>query len=139
MTGAFDVVLWIAFVLAIAMIGSGLHDYVRDRTEPLQQFGERFVHEFARPLVRVGPSEPALDARLRVRPHRAQVEVLLAPRGGRNYPNLVDHKHNVEYDVERVLRVLKDQRFGHGPLYAQGRWVVVPLRLQVNPKQAGGT
>jgi hypothetical protein len=139
MTGAYDVALWIAFVLAIAMIGSGLHDYVRDRTEPLQRFGERFVHEFARTLVRVGPTEPVVDARLRVRPHRAQVEVLLAPRGGRNYPNLVDHKQNVEYDVERVLRVLKDQRFGHGSLYAQGRWVVVPLHLQVNPKQAGGT
>lgn len=139
MTGAYDVALWIAFVLAMAMIGSGLHDYVRDRTEPLQRFGERFVHEFARTLVRVGPSEPVVDARLRVRPHRAQVEVLLAPRGGRNYPNLVDHKQNVEYDVERVLRVLKDQRFGHGSLYAQGRWVVVPLHLQVNPKQAGGT
>ena len=139
MTGAYDVALWIAFVLAIALIGSGLHDYVRDRTEPLQRFGERFVHEFARPLVQVRPSEPVVDARLRVRPCRAQVEVLLAPRDGRNYPNLVDHKQNVEYDVERVLRVLKDQRFGHGPLYAQGRWVVVPLHLQVNPKQAGGT
>jgi hypothetical protein len=139
MTGAYDVALWIAFVLAIAMIGSGLHDYVRDRTEPLQRFGERFVHEFARTLVRVGPTEPVVDARLRVRPHRAQVEVLLAPRGGRNYPNLVDHKQNVEYDVERVLRVLKDQRFAHGSLYTQGRWVVVPLHLQVNPKQAGGT
>ena len=137
--GAADVVLGIAFVLAIALIASGLHDYVRERTAPLQRFGERFVHEFARPLVRIRPSEPVVDARLRVRPHRAQVEVLLAPRGGRNYPNLDDHKQNVEYDVERVLRVLKDQRFAHGPLYAQGRWVVVPLHLQVNPKQAGGT
>ena len=74
--------------------------------------------------------------------HRArwrQVEVLLAPRGGRPYPNLVDHKQNVEYDVERVLRVLEDQRFVAGPLYAQGQWVVVPLYLQVSPKQAGGT
>ena len=136
--GADDVVLGITFVLAIALIGSGLRDYVRIRTAPLQGFGERFVQEFARPLVRMR-REPAIEARLRVRPHRARVEVLLAPRGGRNYPNLVDHKQNVEYDVERVLRVLKDQRFEHGPLYAQGRWVVVPLHLQVNPKQAGGT
>jgi hypothetical protein len=136
--GADDVVLGIMFVLAIALIGSGIRDYARIRTAPLQRFGERFVQEFARPLVRMR-REPAIEARLRVRPHRARVEVLLAPRGGRNYPNLVDHKQNVEYDVERVLRVLKDQRFEHGPLYAQGRWVVVPLHLQVNPKQAGGT
>src|SRR6185503_7200424 len=132
--GADDVVLGITFVLAVALIGSGLRDYVRIRTAPLQSFGERFVQEFSRPLVRMR-REPAIEARLRVRPHRARVEVLLAPRGGRNYPNLVDHKQNVEYDVERVLRVLKDQRFTHGPLYAQERWVVVPLHLQVNPKQ----
>ena len=54
--GAADVVLGIAFVLAIALIASGLHDYVRARRAPLQHFGERFVHEFARPLVRVRPS-----------------------------------------------------------------------------------
>ena len=136
--GADDVVLWVGLALAIALIVSGFRDYVRYRAAPLQRFGERFVYEFARPLVRVRPSEPVVDARLRVRPLRAQVEVMLAPHGGRNYPNLVDHKQNVEYDVERVLRVLEDQRFAHGPLYAQGRWVVVPLHLQVNPRQAGG-
>ena len=135
--GAVDVVLWVGLALAIALIASGLRDYVSDRAAPLRRFGERFIHEFARPLVRVHPSEPVVDAQLRVRPLRSQVEVLLAPHGGRNYPNLVDHKQNVEYDVERVLRVLEDQRFAHGPLYAQGRWVVVPLHLQVNPKEAG--
>ena len=137
MTGG--VVLWIALLLAIALVASGFHDYVRDRTAPLQRFGERFVQEFARPLVQVRPSEPVLEVRLRVRPHRSQVEVLLAPCGGRPYPNLVDHRQNVEYDVERVLRVLEDQRFVHRPLYAQGRWVVIPLHLQVNPRQAGST
>ena len=137
--GAFDVVLWIGLVLAVALIVSGLHDYVRADAAPLRSFGERFVHEFARPLVRVNPSEPVVEARLRVRPHRAEVDVLLAPRGGRPYPNLVDHRQNVEYDVERVLQVLKDQRFVRGPLYAQGRWVVVPLQLKVNPTRKGHT
>lgn len=132
-----QIVLWIALALAIALIVSGLHDYVADRTAALRNFGERFVREFDRPLVRVRPSERVVEARLRVRPHRARVEVLLAPRGGRPYPNLVDHKQNVEYDVERVLQVLGDQRFAPGPLYAQGRWVVVPLQLQAGPKQAG--
>ena len=138
--GAYDVVLWIGF-------GAGDRDDRLGVSMTMSALAQRrcsvlvsgSFDEFARPLVRVRPSEPVVDARLRVRPHRAQVEVLLAPRGGRNYPNLVDHKQNVEYDVERVLRVLEDQRFAHGPLYAQGRWVVVPLHLQVNPKQAGGT
>ena len=137
--GADEVALWIGLALATVLIGSGVHDYMNHRTAPLQRFAERFVHEFARPLVRMRPAEPVVVARLRVRPYRAQVEVLLAPHGGRSYPNLVDHKENVEYDVERVLRVLEDRRVAHGPLYAQGRWVVVPLRLQVNPKEAGGT
>jgi hypothetical protein len=105
----------------------------------LRRFGERFVREFDRPLVRVRPFEPVVEARLRVRPYRAEVHVMLAPRDGRPYPNLVDHQQNVEYDVERVLGVLNDQRFVCGPLQAQGRWVVVPLQLHVNPKQAGGT
>jgi hypothetical protein len=131
-------VLWSALVLAVAMIASGVRDYVRARTAALKQFGERFVQEFDRPLVRSRTFEPAVEARLRVRPHRARVEVFLAPRAGRPYPNLVDHRQNVEYDVERVLRVLEDQRFVHGPLYAQGRWVVLPLQFQVNPQQAGG-
>ena len=136
--GAIDVVLWVGLLVAVGLIVSGLHDYVRADAAPLQSFGERFVHEFARPLVRLHPSEPVVEARLRVRPHRAQVDVLLAPRGGRPYPNLIDHKQNVEYDVERVLRVLEDRRFVRGALYAQGRWVVVPLQFQVNPQQAGG-
>ena len=132
------VLLWIGLVLAVGLMGSGLYDLVRDRTA-LIRFGERFVREFERPLVRRRPSEPVVEARLRVRPYRAQVHVMLAPRDGRPYPNLVDHKQNVEYDVERVLGVLKDQRFVHGPLSAQGRWVIVPLHLQIKPRQAGGT
>ena len=140
-TGTREVVLWSALVLALALGGWGVMEYLRDRQairRTMNHFGERFVQEFDRPLVRSHPSERVVDAQVRVRPHRARVDVLLAPRGGRPYPNLVDHKQNVEYDVERVLRVLEDQRFVHGPLCAQGRWVVVPLQLQVNPKQAGG-
>ena len=55
-----------------------------------------------------------------------QVRGLVAPADGRTYPNLVDHRRNVEYDVERVLRLLKhepvsrDRPFVNGPLSLGG-------------------
>jgi hypothetical protein len=63
--------------------------------------------------------------------------VLLAPRDGRRYPNLADHRKNVEYDVTRVLQLMKDPPFVQGEMYTQGRWVVVPFQLKANPGQAG--
>ena len=68
----------------------------------MQRFGARFVQEFGT------SSEPfrgvtAPRARLRVSPRRACVEVLLAPGDGGSYPNLADHRGNVEYDVARVM------------------------------------
>ena len=103
----------------------------------LKRFGERFIQEFERPLVPSRPLERVLDSRLRYSAHRARVDVLLAPREGRLYPNLADHRENVEYDVTRVLQVLQDHPFVHGPLFVRGRWVVVPFQLKVNAKQAG--
>ena len=38
MTGAYDVALWIALALAIALIGSGLHDYVRHQSRAVAAF-----------------------------------------------------------------------------------------------------
>ena len=35
----------------------------------------------------------------------AQLEILIAPGPGHHYPNLADHKHNVEYDINRVIGV----------------------------------
>jgi hypothetical protein len=79
-----------------------------------------------------------IDSRLRFSPHRWRVDVLLAPRAGRLYPNLADHRKNVEYDVWRVLRAMNDPPFVQEPMYTQGRWVVVPFQLKANPGQAGG-
>ena len=132
------VVLWIALVLAIALIVSGLHDLVRDRAAVLTRFGERFVREFDRPLVRGRSFEPVVEARLRVRPCRSEVQVMLAPGDGRLYPNLVDHKRNVEYDVKRVMRSLGTHVVVSSRLRASGKWVVVPIRL-ADQAQTGAT
>jgi len=49
---------------------------------------------------------------------------------GYTYPNLVDHRRNVEYDVDRVLHLLRHEPFIGGAPYAEGRWVVIPCRLE---------
>jgi hypothetical protein len=103
----------------------------------MKVFGDRFISEFERPLFRRCADEPSLRSRLRFAPRRQTVEVLLAPADGRTYPNLSDHRKNVEYDVERVLRLLRNATFKTGPLYAEGPWVVIPFRLETDRQQEG--
>jgi hypothetical protein len=74
---------------------------------------------------------------LRARPEHGRLEVLLAPNGGRRYPNLSDHRLNLTYDIERVLTTMNDPAFVCGELRARGRWVVVPFQRQLIPQQAG--
>jgi hypothetical protein len=109
----------------------------RASTELMRGFGERFIAEFERPLFRKCPDDPVVKSRLRLAPARHRLEILLAPAGGRTYPNLGDHKRNVEYDVGRVLQVLKNEAFASGPLYAEGSWVVIPFRFDNNSQQEG--
>lgn len=109
----------------------------RARLETMKVFGDRFISEFERPLFRRCADEPSLRSRLRFAPRRHTVEVLLAPADGRTYPNLSDHRKNVEYDVERVLRLLRNATFKTGPLHAEGPWVVIPFRLETDRQQEG--
>jgi hypothetical protein len=109
----------------------------RTRLETMKVFGDRFISEFERPLFRRCADEPSLRSRLRFAPRRHTVEVLLAPADGRTYPNLSDHRRNVEYDVERVLRLLRNATFKTGPLHAEGPWVVIPFRLETDRQQEG--
>jgi hypothetical protein len=97
----------------------------------LRRFGEAFVREFARPLVGFRGAGPPPRARLRIRPRRARVEVLLAPAAGGTYPNLSDHRRNVEYDVARVMAALSQQAFVGDRPYSEGQWVVLPF--EYNP------
>ena len=104
-------------------------DERRGRVEVMKRFGNRFISEFERPLSRSVAKRP-IRSSLRCAPGRRKVEILLAPAHGHTYPNLVDHRRNVEYDVERVLRLLRHEPFIGGPPYAEGRWVVIPCRLE---------
>ena len=103
----------------------------------MRGFGDRFIAEFERPLFRRSAVDPAVKSRLRFAPSRHRLEVLLAPADGRTYPNLVDHRKNVEYDVERVQQILRDEPFVSGPLYAEGSWVVIPFRFETDRQQEG--
>jgi hypothetical protein len=98
----------------------------------LTVFGERFIREFERPLRRPGSGDRALESRLRFTPRLRRLDILLAPRLGRTYPNLSDHRKNVEYDVGRVLQGLGDERFVSEQLSAQGRWVIVRCRFNAD-------
>jgi hypothetical protein len=105
--------------------------------EQMSRFGQSVIREFERPLVHPRSPAPAVRSRLRVRPHRRRVEVLFAPAAGRTYPNLSDHRKNVEYDVRRVLQLLPDAPFISASLHQRGEWVVVSFdRVQ---KQEGAS
>ena len=104
----------------------------------LRRFGEAFVREFARPLVGFRGANVPPRARLRIRPRRARVEVLLAPPAGGTYPNLADHRRNVEYDVARVVSVLAQQAFVGRRPYSEGGWVVLPFDYTGPINQGGG-
>jgi hypothetical protein len=104
----------------------------------LEAFGAAFIREFERPLIDARSVKPALRTELSVSPADRSLEVRLAPADGKRYPNLADHRTNVEYDVERVVGVLNDRRFTCGPLSARGSWVAIPFRLQSDLSKEGG-
>ena len=135
-------------LLLIAKIGSALSlivlicavvaDSLARRPMPpvMQRAGEAFVVAFAGPLIDLSSGGPPIQARLRFVRRAQQLEISIAPRSGRRYPNLVDHKRNVEYDVHRVMRVLGPHFVVSDRLRAEGKWVVVPIRL-ADLKQTG--
>ena len=97
----------------------------------MTQFGNSIVQEFERPLVQSRDPRRALRSRLRFQPLRNRVQVLLAPAPGRSYPNLSDHKKNVEYDIERVRQILGDTPYVNDSVRQRGDWVVLGFRARV--------
>jgi hypothetical protein len=132
--------VWIGATAILALFGWRVLDgYVGRRKAVLvvmSHFANRFVREFERPLIQ-RPTEAPLRSQLRLSPARARLEILLAPGHGRRYPNLSDHKKNVEYDVVRVLRSLGDDSFVPDALYSRADWVIVPFRFRIDRKRTG--
>ena len=133
--------IWSAIVLVLAFKCWLVDNYIARRQDTLramQQYAERFVDEFERPLKQPHLARRPIQSRVRFKPGRARFDVLLAPDAGLRYPNLADHKKNVMYDVVRIQQALSQQAFVSSRPYARGRWVVVPFRFRVGAREAGG-
>jgi len=134
--------VWLGAVMVVPWVGWRLIDEHRvrrkTRTIVMKHYATRFVQEFERPLIWSEGDRP-LRSRVRYSARRGRIDVLLAPGKGRRYPNLSDHKKNVEYDVARVVRAVADPAFVNGRLYTQGGWVVVPFEFRTGPHQPGAT
>jgi hypothetical protein len=118
-------------VFMIMLSWSVLDEYVL-QTRPIPAHmrltAQEFVDAFARPLLIQRSTGPPIRWRLRYLPRREELEILIAPGPGRGYPNLSDHRGNVEYDVDRVLRALNNRLVLSGALRAERPWVVIPVR-----------
>jgi hypothetical protein len=131
---------WWAPVLffATALTWIGAQNYLDRRqvaARALEEFGKSFIREFERPLLQQPGVQSPIQSRLRVLPQRGWLEILIAPNNGWHYPNLSDHRKNVEYDIQRVVKLLGERRFVCGQLGMQGPWVVIPFRLEARLKK----
>jgi hypothetical protein len=136
-------ILWLCAAMVVPWFGWRIVDeyLARRKTASIvsHYFVRRFVDEFERPLVRYDIGEPPVRWRIRFGVRRGRFKILLAPGEGRRYPNLFDHKKNVEYDVARVMGVLADDSFVSGAPYTKAGWIVVPFQFTAEPKQSGVT
>jgi len=138
--GSLDLtVVWLGAAVAVPWFGWRILDDLLDRRRRasfiMRHFADRFVREFERPLIQQHAAEHPVRVRFRSSRFGRRFDILLAPGTSRRYPNLSDHKQNVEYDVTRVMQVLADESIVNGPLHAHAEWVVVPFQF----KKAGPT
>jgi hypothetical protein len=133
--------LWLCAATAVPWFGWRIVDgyLTRRKTAAIvvQSFVHRFVDEFQRPLVRYAVGERPVRSDVRFGARRGRFDILLAPGEGRRYPNLADHKKNVEYDVARIMRVLGDDSFVSRAPYTKAGWIVLPFQFTAKPRQSG--
>ena len=97
-------------------------------------FGRAFLNHFESPLVVDGATGRPVHARMRCVARERRLDILLAPASGRRYPNLTDHRRNVEYDVYRIAQCLQHHPFVPSEPRAEGEWVVIPFYFRPAPK-----
>jgi hypothetical protein len=134
-----DVITQIAYAVGLTLLICGAVGVLlapHPMPPVLQRAGQTFAVAFARPLIDSSSPAPPIQVRLRFIRRSQRLEISIAPGPGRRYPNLVDHKKNVEYDVRRVMRVLGNHFVVSDRLRAAGHWVVVPIRV-ADVKQTG--
>jgi hypothetical protein len=122
---------------AIGLAWQSVEKFLEKRgavTREMEIFGHVFVKDFERPLRIEGVTTSPIRARLRCVPGDRRLEILVAPAAGRRYPNLEDHRQNVEYDVERITQRLSHHAFVRRPLRAEGPWVVIPFHFELSAK-----
>jgi hypothetical protein len=118
-----------AAVLLIMLLSVAAGSLTRRPLPPsVRRAGEHFLTVFAQPLIDPSSGVPPIQARLRFVRRTQQLEIFIAPGPGHRYPNLADHKMNVEYDVDRVVRVLGNCVLTKPPR-ADGKWVVVTVGM----------
>lgn len=127
-----------AVVSLMLLMISAVSSYAAARPMPpaFQRAGEDFLKAFATPLVDPTSAAPPIAGHLRFIRRKKRLEICIAPTGGRRYPNLSDHRKNVVYDVHRVIGIIGAHRVVCDRLHAEGRWVVVSIRL-AGPNKAG--
>jgi hypothetical protein len=130
-----DPVLWwlIAFALGVAATTLIVFDSWQERqalVQVMRRFSGEFVREFGRTWTQYRGAGPLPRARVRINPRRERLEILVAPSPGQTYPNLSDHRFNVEYDVARVTAALQHHPFANDRPYAEGEWVVLPFQFR---------
>lgn len=138
---AYDLTLmWqVGATVSILLFGCAMvFRYMPDRAIPpdMERAGEQFVAAFARPLIDPASNLPPIRARFRFVRRTQHLEIRLAPNAGRRYPNLSDHRTNVEYDVDRIARLIGTHVVVNEGVRAEGQWVVVPIR-RADVKEAG--
>jgi hypothetical protein len=125
-------VWWLASLVAVAATSLFALNSWRKQlalAHLMRRFGDEFVREFGRPWTRYRSAGPLPRARIRVNPRQSRIEILVAPSPGRTYPNLSDHRSNVEYDVLRITAALKRAAFVSDEPYSEGEWVVLPFQF----------
>ena len=136
--GSMDLtIVWLGAAVVVPWFGFWIVDdhLARRKTMAIvvRHFALRFVDEFERPLVRYRMAERPVRSWLRTSVRQGRFDILLAPGAGRRYPNLSDHRRNVEYDVARVMQMLADDVLVRGPLSTHAGWVVVPFQIKSGP------